>query len=239
MVEPVEVQVLKRDAFGVVERCCCDDSACVRRVASGSRLPGTRWLARWLLRRERRALAALRGVRGVPALVERDPAGCTVPPPRGANLVRSWIPGQPLCTAPQLPADFFVLLAELVARIHARGVCHNDLHKENNIVVGADGRPALIDFQLASVHRHRGRRFAARCREDLRHVAKHRLRYERQGRLQPGDLPPRGRVAALWARLVKPGWGRLRRALRRADAEPRRPRTGPWPQWTAPVGRDD
>jgi hypothetical protein len=239
MPDPTEIQVLKRDVFGVIERCLDERPACIRRVACGSRLPGSRLLAVWLLRRERRALEALRGLRGVPVLLERDQPEAAGRPLRAATLVRSWIPGEPLHAAPRLPADFFTLLAGLVAELHRRGVCHNDLHKENNIVVGPDGRPALIDFQLASVHRRGGRLFSARCREDLRHVAKHRLRYERRGKVAPGDLPPRGQVATLWAKLVKPGWRRLRRLLRQQDAEPRRPRTGPWPEWTAPVGRGD
>jgi hypothetical protein len=49
-------------------------------------------------------------------------------------------------------ALFYDRLQGLVAAILVRGVCHNDLYKENNILVGPDGWPAVVDFQLASVH---------------------------------------------------------------------------------------
>ncbi|MBK7877823.1 MAG: hypothetical protein IPJ77_19245 [Planctomycetes bacterium] len=79
-------------------------------------------------------------------------------------LLRSWIEGEALHLAPSLPADFFDHLDALVLALHARGVCHNDLHKEQNVVVGARGFPELVDFQLASVHARGGRVFAAAAR---------------------------------------------------------------------------
>lgn len=43
----------------------------------------------------------------------------------------------------------FLRLAELVARIHARGVAHIDLRKRDNILVTGDGRPGIIDFNAS------------------------------------------------------------------------------------------
>jgi RIO-like serine/threonine protein kinase len=214
----------------------------VRRIAEGSRLPFSRRVARLLLERERRALARLSGTGGVPELVEerdlgaRRSAGSAAP-----ALLRTHLEGRPLGQASELAADYFLLLAALVDRIHARGVCHNDLHKEANLLVAPDGRPALIDFQLASVHPRGGRRFAGRAREDLRHVAKHARRYFRgagrpPGEPDPGAVPRRSLWAWLWRRLAKPLYqGIVPRRLRdRADRP--RPRSGPWPRWTAPAG---
>src|SRR5262249_43375706 len=156
------------------------------------------WLARLLLRRERRALRALGGLPGVPQLVTAGAfAAASAHLPPGSVLLRSFLPGEPLWAAAALPADFFELLAALVSRLHERSVCHNDLHKENNILVGPDGRPAVVDFQLASVHRRRGARFCRRAREDLRHVEKHRRRYESEGRLAAAALPERSWLAAV------------------------------------------
>jgi len=185
-----------------------------------------------LLRREKAALQALRGLAGVPQLVA--PA---VEPERGVSpqavLWRSWQAGVPLWQADRLASDFFDRLQELVAAIHARGVCHNDLHKENNILVWPDGWPAVVDFQLASVHAPNSRGFRRRCAEDLRHVAKHAARYAAAGASVP--LPPRPFLARWWRRLAKPLYNVLTRRVLgyRGRGEPRRPRRGPWPERTA------
>ena len=44
---------------------------------------------------------------------------------------------------------FFPELARTLAEVHARGMAHNDLSKPENVLVRADGRPVLIDFQIA------------------------------------------------------------------------------------------
>ena len=164
-------------------------------------------------------------------------------------LLRSWQVGLPLHRATHLARDFFDQLDALVQALHERGVCHNDLHKEQNIVVGDDGYPALIDFQLASVHRRCGRLFRSRVHDDLRHVQKHRRRYTRDGRGPQGAHDAthgvgygvrRTRVAWLWRRLAKPAYLVLTRAvLGTRDGEERRPSSGPWPEWTDPVGPRD
>lgn len=285
-------QVLKLDALGRVERAVrADGSVCARRVASGSRIPFSAFVARRLLARERAALRVLDGLDGVPR-VDADRSTPTSslpshssPQPRarsqanestssnasarpnalgnphadarvvarfevrdGAVLERSWIDGLPLSRAEELPEDFFDLLDSLVQRMHARGVCHNDLHKEQNVLVRSDGRPALVDFQLASVHPARGRLFASRAREDLRHVEKHRRRYTRLGRGPRGDVQsgagdgiPRSFVARAWRNSGKPLYVFVtRRVLRTRDgAEERRDSSGPWPRWTPAIGAKD
>jgi RIO-like serine/threonine protein kinase len=128
------------------------------------------WLrpfARHLARREARALCALQGIRGVPALHEFA-AGV---------LRRAWIEGQPLQLArPRDPRYFRDALA-LLRRVHRAGVAHNDLAKETNWLVSADGRAAVVDFQLALRSRRRGRLFRVLAREDIRHLLKHKRTY--------------------------------------------------------------
>jgi hypothetical protein len=242
------VRVLKRDTFGRVELLERGAERAVRRVACGGALPLSRWIAARLLARERRALAALAGLAGVPAeLREPDwvraaPSDGRVPPETQV-LVRSYLSGSALHQADALPADFFEHLERLVGELHARGVCHNDLHKEQNVVVGPDGRPGLIDFQLASVHPRAGAIFRSRCRDDLRHVDKHRRRYMQPGRGPAGlppissARPPRSALALWWRRLVKPLYNAVVRTFPRArDGEERRPSSGPWPRWNPPLG---
>jgi phosphotransferase family enzyme len=244
------VETLKEDQFGRVERLASGSSVLLRRVACGSRIPLSRFIARILMGRERRALDALEGLDGVPRAVEdeaarRAPSASGVVPAERDVLLRSWQSGRPLHRAEALPEDYFELLDALVHAMHARGVCHNDLHKEQNLVVGLDGRPALIDFQLASVHARRGRVHASRMRDDLRHLQKHRRRYTRDGRGPRGTDVSRGvghgvrrsRIAAVWRRLGKPVYNFLtRRVLGTKDGEERRESSGPWPRWTPPVG---
>jgi predicted Ser/Thr protein kinase len=243
------VRELKRDVFGRVELVERGSERRVRRVTSGSRLPLSCAIARVLAARERKALERLDGASGAPRL-ELEPSwaaaagldGAT-PQPRDV-LVRTWIEGEPLSKAHTLPENFFDLLHALVCDVHALGVCHNDLHKEQNVVVQPDGRPALVDFQLASVHRVGSYLWRSRAAEDLRHVEKHRRRYMRVGRgpigseidLERSRKPRRSTLAWIWRRAVKPLYNfATRRVLRWRDFEERRQSTDAWPRWTPPV----
>jgi RIO-like serine/threonine protein kinase len=247
---PRTERVLKRDALGRVELIVMGDERRVRRVACGSRLPFSRAIARVLAVRERRALERLADFEAVPRLEDGEPwrtapsADGTVP--RSADvLVRGFVVGVALSQAESLPRNYFELLAAAVRALHARGVCHNDLHKEQNVLVRPDGRPAIVDFQLASVHRVGSLVWRARIAEDLRHVEKHRRRYMRTGRGPTGaeidvELEPRPKrrpLAWTWRRLGKPVYHFVTRKLLRTrdGAEERRPSSGPWPSWTAPI----
>ena len=231
-------EILKQDLLGRVVRIVTGDQDRILRIASGSGVPFTRMIARVLCARERRALIELDGLVGVPQL---DPGDLG----QRGELLRNHLPGAPLSKASFLPRDFFDHLDRLVKRIHARGVCHNDLHKEQNILVLSDGRPALLDFQLASLHPSRGRSFGSRCAEDLRHVQKHRRRYTRDGRGTPGQAQGAGLglkrrpLALVWRRTGKPLYNFItRKILRTRDGEERRPSTGPWPTWVDSLGPD-
>lgn len=232
-------EVQKRDGLGRVERVEIDGAPFARRVADGGRVPGSAWIARRLLARERRALRALSGLDGVP----HEAAGASA---SDRILVRGWIEGEPLSRAPALPEDFFDRLDELVLALHERGVCHNDLHKEANVIVGRDGLPWLVDFQLASVHARRGRLFRSRAQDDLRHAEKHRRRYTRAGRGPRGEESggagrgiPRSWLARAWRRAGKPLYVAVTRGLlgTRDGQDAQRASLGPWPAWTPPHGR--
>lgn len=231
------IETLKQDVFGRVELVRGPEGLLVRRVARPGVLDPRGILARALLARERRALQALRGLRGVPQLSVAD---------RGLahELLRTHLAGAPLHRATHLPLDYFEHLDELVQALHARGVCHNDLHKEPNILVGEDGWPALVDFQLSSVHARQGRSFRVRVGEDLRHAEKHRARYVSLGGAPHGVQAAgagigrqRSPLAKWWRRLGKPVWDFVRGSLLRTrEKEGGRPSHGPWPAWTPPLG---
>jgi RIO-like serine/threonine protein kinase len=175
MEPPAErVQPLKADLFGRVVR--VDSSRGVRIVRD---LAPARWWARPIARvlagREARALRALHGLNGVPDLLSWN----------GKILERGWIEGQALQNRPMLDPRFYDALRRLLITVHRRRVTHNDLAKQPNVLVRDDGRPALVDFQLAAVHARRGRWFRLCAREDLRHLLKHKRRY------CPNALTPR------------------------------------------------
>lgn len=102
------------------------------------------WLGRFLCNREVRYHELLADVAGVPRLLERHGA---------SGLVRQFVAGcnlLELCQQGQRPdRDFFPRLESIVAAVHAKGIAHNDLSKPENVLVGNDGRPCLIDFQIA------------------------------------------------------------------------------------------
>lgn len=157
--------MLKRDLFGRVERVEGADGTLTVRDTRAARW-WLRWLARRLAAREARALAALDGLDGVPALVSWS----------GGVLVRSWLAGQPMQVARPTSPAYFRDALRLLRRLHRAGVVHNDLAKQPNWLVLADGRPAVVDFQLAGRPR-RGPLFRLLAREDLRHLLKHKRTY--------------------------------------------------------------
>ena len=191
--------LLKRDLLGSVCRldAAGDDGrdACIERDTRHARW----WLrlaSRRLAAREARALQALRGLPGVPRLIDWD----------GRRLLRSWLDGEPMQRArPQDPAYYRAAL-RLVRRLHASGVVHNDLAKEPNWLVTAEGLPALVDFQLAMRPRYRGWRFRALAYDDLRHLLKHKRTYcpAALTARQRAVLARRSLPAALWMRTGKP-----------------------------------
>jgi RIO-like serine/threonine protein kinase len=157
--------LLKSDTFGTISR--IDDT--VVRDAGRAR-PWARALALHLLRREHRALCRLAlgpGIEGIPRVVGLAPA----------KLTRSWIEATPMHLAKPRDAAYFRAAMRLVRRLHAAGVIHNDLAKETNWLVTPDGRPALVDFQLAMTLSNRGPLARALGHDDIRHLLKHKRSY--------------------------------------------------------------
>ncbi len=124
-------------------------------------------LAWWLARREIRGLEAVQDIDGCPVLVRVDNTG----------LLRSWTAGTPLQLAKPANPEWYQDAKRLLRQMRRVGVTHNDIAKPQNWLMTPDGRAAVIDFQLASVHRRRGRLFRTMAREDLRHLLKQKRAY--------------------------------------------------------------
>jgi len=106
---------------------------CVELPAAG------RFLARWLLRRERRALERLRGLPGVPqveAVVDRD------------AFAVSWLEGRPLDreTFQGDPHGLAGQLRRILEQLHQRRVFHLDLRQRQNLLVDGAGQLSVVDF---------------------------------------------------------------------------------------------
>ena len=180
--------VLKSDHFGTITR----DGETVVRDARAAR-PWARWLALHLLRREHRALTRLargNGIPGVPRIVELS----------ASHLTRTWIEATPMHVAKPRDPAYFRAAARLVRRLHAADVIHNDLAKETNWLVTADGRPAVVDFQLAMTLGKRGPLARALGHDDIRHLLKHKRSYI------PERLTPRERKILATPSLLSRLW---------------------------------
>ena len=201
--------LLKRDVFSSVERgrfrkADGEVDAILRRI---DQVPWWSYLiARHLFRRERHALAIVHDLNVAPQLLW---AG------RQA-LVRGFIDGVALhLVKPAGNIDYFRSAKQALRRLHRAGVCHNDLAKEQNWLVGRDGRAYLTDFQLAACFRTRSRLFRIAAYEDLRHLLKHKRSYA------PDALTAKERkilarksiVASLWLATGKKVYRAITRGL--------------------------
>jgi hypothetical protein len=65
------------------------------------------------------------------------------------GITHEFVEGHPLEKGERVGDDFFPLLAAGLAEIHRRGLAYVDLEKCENVLVGADGRPYLFDFQIS------------------------------------------------------------------------------------------
>lgn len=188
-------ELLKKDLFGEVWRAQERGEPAVLRDTRPARW-WLAWLARGLLRREAKALAALHDIEGIPQLMRHD----------SHTLVRSFLPGVAMYVGRPQDASYFREAARLLRRIHVAGVVHNDLAKEANILLAEDGSPAFVDFQLACYSARRGRLFRIAAREDIRHLLKHKRTY-RPDLLTTRELAILKSPSSLsraWMSLVKP-----------------------------------
>jgi hypothetical protein len=221
-----EVEVLKRDFFS--ENLVVADEGGRRFVLKRSR-PWRRFAPRsieralfaWLSRRERAVYRVLEGVSGVP------PLG----PHEGDDFfTHAFIEGDDLMAfaarngrgrgrpVDGLGDDFFPRLRQTLRAVHARGVLYLDLSKAENVLVGDDGRPWLIDFQVSLALGPAAARtapFRAIAREDERQLRKHWRRY-RPDQLDARALRESRRktpLAAAYDGLVSRPWLAVKRLL--------------------------
>ena len=174
------------------------------RLPPGVRIPP---LAALLARHEADLYAHLAGTPGIPRLVSR---------PRPDAFLREYVEGATVRDTPRIPDGFFADLERVLSAVHARGVAYVDLAKEENVIVGADGRAWLVDFQVSLSREGPLRPLVARFqREDLYHLSKMRLR-RRPDEATDEDrrrVAGRSRLARLHRATVKKAYNLLTRYL--------------------------
>ncbi|UXX82678.1 serine/threonine protein kinase [Roseovarius pelagicus] len=173
------------------------------------KLDGVPFCARpiaWALaRKEIKGLRAVQGIDGTPVLIRVDRTG----------LLRSWTRGTPLHLAKPASAAWYRDARRLLREMRRAGVTHNDIAKPQNWLMTPDGRAAVIDFQLASVHHRRGRLFRVMAREDLRHLLKQKRAYA-PDLLTPSEhamLAQKALPARIWMATAKPAYNFITRRL--------------------------
>ena len=177
------------------------------------------WLGQWAAEHETDMYRLAEGVPGVPKCFGR--LGRT-------GFAHAFVEGHPLQRNEQVGDDFFPQLARILDRLHERGMAYVDLEKRENILVGTDGCPWLIDFQISypgpgldgvirrtwgpgALHRlvPRGLRHYLLSRlqnGDRYHLLKHRRRH-RVDTMTPEEIAASYRVGAtinLHRRVVRP-----------------------------------
>ncbi len=98
------------------------------------------WVGRFLGRREIRLYEQAHDLSGVPRLI--GPVGET-------GFLHEFVPGHPLGRREPVGDAFFEELLGLLRSLHDRHIAYVDLNKRENVLVGDDGKPYLIDFQIS------------------------------------------------------------------------------------------
>lgn len=98
-----------------------------------------RWTGKILCRREVRAYRKLSDLPEIPAVLG---------PVTDTGFAHEYARGNPLSRGQNVPDDFFDQLHSLIDRISEHGMAYVDLEKPENVLLGDDGKPHLIDFQI-------------------------------------------------------------------------------------------
>lgn len=139
------------------------------------------WVGRALAVREAGFLRRLADVETIPNdLGDVSNDGRVLP----NAIARGYIDGEPMRVKQKINPRIFDELFALLQTMHKRNMAYVDLHKLENIIIGRDDRPYLIDFQVCvglSAHWPGNGKFAryvlARLQEiDIYHLNKHLTR---------------------------------------------------------------
>jgi hypothetical protein len=163
----------------------------------------SRWMGRVICSREVRFYQRLKDLPNVPPVIGL--VGDT-------GFLHGYVEGRPLEKDKPVPDKFFDELVRLIDVLYARGIAIVDTNKPENILLGDDGRPHLIDFQISYDVADLGGVWPAWPilrmfrRTDLYHVMKHkkRLRPDELTEAEAQTAERRSAVVRLHRTLTKP-----------------------------------
>jgi len=138
----VLTRVFKNDFFAITSLYEGELGKVVLKINRQASLAGIplRWIGRFLAAREQTLHERLAGIEGVPRFLGRW--GIT-------GVVHEYVEGHVLGRNERVPDDFHPRLRRIIEQMHRRGVAYVDLQKCENVIVGDDGQPCLIDFQIS------------------------------------------------------------------------------------------
>lgn len=161
-----------------------------------------KWLGRIICERELRFYARLADLPNVPPVIGRV---------SDTGFLHAYVPGRPLEKHQPVPDAFFDELLALIDTLAARGIAVVDTNKPENILLGEDNHPHLIDFQISYDAHRLYNLWPARAllkyfvKTDKYHVYKHK------SRLRPDITTPQELMIATH----RPWFIRLHRRLTR------------------------
>lgn len=156
-----------------------------------------RWLGIRMARHERRVMQRLADLPLIPRDLGPVSAEGQVLP---CAMARRFIEGSTLIGRTDITPDFLISLHQLLLRVHEREVAYVDMNKPDNVLIGEDGKPHLIDFQISYMlpTRGLGRNGLSRWwlkllqEADLYHLSKHVRHYA------PAGSAPTLRIKPPW-----------------------------------------
>jgi RIO-like serine/threonine protein kinase len=140
----------------------------ISRIKTPSLRPFFQFLLNWLGKREAKIYYYLQGTTGIPRLIDAY-----------SNwFIHEYIEGENLKNFRQVSDTFFDELLQIFHTIHQKGIVYVDSAKKDNILVGSDQKPYLIDFQISLFFRTKKRKptkiHKIFIQEDLYHIYKHK-----------------------------------------------------------------
>jgi hypothetical protein len=169
-------KIVKHDFFAATGFYCAEDGTrAVLKMGRTTTFFGIpiKWIGRRLCQRELGCYRRLGDVPNVPDVL--GVVGET-------GFLHTYVPGRPLARKDPVPDDFFPQLQALLSEVHRRNMAYVDTNKPENILLGDDGRPYLIDFQISFAIdancRNLIKRWSLRRlqRADVYHILKHKRR---------------------------------------------------------------
>ncbi|MFH2027940.1 MAG: hypothetical protein ABIJ08_02265 [Nanoarchaeota archaeon] len=129
----------------LIQRFVRDDIQYIRKEVKPMKIMGINLdsLAERLCEREIKILDRLKGIDGIPQVIEQDSP---------TSFIYQYIDGKMLLEVKKTPERYFDKLEALLNKVHERGVADIDFGDGEGILVRPDGSAAILDFAVAIVY---------------------------------------------------------------------------------------